>query len=85
MQALSNLLTVYHVVCYYRPSSLFELPDNLKAKCPKAFVTTSAVWSDNQQALSSACLIEYVMSITFKDVPRTFPFLWLVAGETARG
>lgn len=75
------LLLVHSIVCYFsllllylsRPTSKklhasSTTEATLKRKCPEALVTTSAVWSDNQRAVSAACVIEYVMPVTFRGL-----------------
>lgn len=75
------LFLVHSIVCYFsllllylsRPTSKkvhasSTTEATLQRKCPKALVTTSAVWSDNQRAVSAACVIEYVTPVTFRGL-----------------
>lgn len=75
------LLLVHSIVCYFSLLLLYlSLPTSkkvhasstteatLQRKCPEALVTTSVMWSDNQRAVSAACVIEYVTPVTFRGL-----------------
>lgn len=72
---------MHSIVCYFsllllyisRPASVklhvsSTTEATLKRKYPEALVTTSAVWSDNQRAVSAACVIENVTPVTFRGL-----------------